>query len=319
MTIENKVPHIELRSIKKIYDKNPVLDNVSFKIEKGTVFGYIGPNGAGKTTTMKIIVGLIHDYDGCVLINGTNVKNEDVAFHKSLGYLPQESGFQQWRTIDQALKTFGKLSGLETEHLETRIQEVLETVGLTEVRYKKIKFLSGGMVQKLRLAQALLHEPDFLILDEPLSGLDPSIRFQVNNIIKSLARKGTTIFISSHILSDIQNIADVIGILNFGHLVKVGTPAELQREFHIGNVIKIEFSEGSALCNGLESFSNVEKVEIVKDNIQRVHLKSEVDIDSTIREILKKIADQNCRLRSFLLERPSLEDVYMKYVGGVSS
>ncbi|MBN1801055.1 MAG: ATP-binding cassette domain-containing protein [Candidatus Lokiarchaeota archaeon] len=123
MTIENKVSHVELRSIKKMYDKRPVLDNISFQIDRGTVFGYIGPNGAGKTTTMKIIVGLIQNYDGSVLINGLDTKKDNKEFHKSLGYLPQESGFQQWRTVDHALKTFGNLSGLNSDSLEARIQK----------------------------------------------------------------------------------------------------------------------------------------------------------------------------------------------------
>ncbi|MFX1239245.1 MAG: ATP-binding cassette domain-containing protein [Promethearchaeota archaeon] len=310
---------IELISVSKKYENQKVLDNVSFRIEKGCIFGYIGPNGAGKTTTMKIIVGLVQDYEGKILFRGKDAFKDRLNLHKSLGYIPQEAGFQQWRTIDHALKTFGQLSGIDSDRLEIRIQEVLKQVGLSEVRHTKIKYLSGGMIQKLRLVQALLHEPELLILDEPLSGLDPSTRYQVKNIIKTLSQKGTTIFISSHILSDIQDIADEIGILNLGQLVKVGTPAELQKEFQIGNIIQIEVADSSPLCDGLESLPNVKNVDIINSTMQRVLLKSDIDIDEAITDILGKITSQKCQLRGFLLVKPSLEDVYLKYVGGAPS
>lgn len=309
-------PFIEFRSISKNYKDIRALDDVSFSIHKGEIFGYIGPNGAGKTTTIKILVGLITEYKGNVFIDGKDISKNQASVHKMIGYLPQEAGFQEWRTVDHALSTFGRLSGIRSENLENRIKTVLEQVGLLDVRHKKITHLSGGMIQKLRFAQAILHEPEILILDEPLSGLDPTSRYQMKNIIMSLTKKDITIFLSSHILNDIQDIADRIGILNLGNIMKVGTPDTLQQEFHVGNLLEIEVAKGTSTCKGLEKMTCVEKIEFINDNKQILHLKTEIDLDECISEILNKITNQNCRIRNFNMLKPSLEDVYLKYVRG---
>ena len=154
---------IEFSNVSKSYKDVLALDDISFTIQKGEIFGYIGPNGAGKTTTIKIIVGLIRDFKGDVFVNRNNVISSKKNLHDMIGYHPQEAGFQEWRTVDHAFKTFGRLSGLKSEHLEDRIHEILDLVGLADFRYKKIVHLSGGMFQKLRLGQALLHEPEILI------------------------------------------------------------------------------------------------------------------------------------------------------------
>ncbi|MFX1572610.1 MAG: ATP-binding cassette domain-containing protein [Promethearchaeota archaeon] len=312
----NRDQLIEFRNVSKKYKRLLALDDISFSIQKGEIFGYIGPNGAGKTTTIKILVGLIKDYKGDVYINRKNIYDNLKEVNNLIGYHPQEAGFQEWRTIDHSLKTFGRLSGLSSDRLENRIQEVLSLLNLIDVRYKKIKYLSGGMFQKLRLCQALLHEPEILVLDEPLTGLDPTSRFQFKNIIKQLSKSGITVLFSSHILSDVQDIADKIGILNLGQIMKIGTPEDLQNSFNIGNILQIEVAENSPLCDGLDELEDVEYIEKIRSNVQLIHLKSNIDIDSIIILILKKLTEQKCRIRNFNLVKPSLEDVYLKYVGG---
>lgn len=307
---------IQLRNVSKSYKDLLALDNISFNIQKGDIFGYIGPNGAGKTTTIKILVGLIRDYKGDVYIYGKNISANNKKLHNLIGYHPQEAGFQEWRTIDHAYKTFGRLSGLSFERIENKTQEILELLNLSDVRYKKIMHLSGGMFQKLRLGQALLHEPEILVLDEPLSGLDPTSRFQFKEIIKKLAKSGMTILFSSHILSDVQDIATKIGILNQGRIMKVGTPEELQSDFHVGNVIEISVAKDSSLFEGLEEILEIEYIEKIKPNAQIIHLKSDVDIDISINKIFNRIITQNCKIRHFNIKTPSLEEVYLKYVRG---
>ena len=307
---------IEFNNVSKSYKDVLALDDISFTIQKGDIFGYIGPNGAGKTTTLKIIVGLIRDFKGEVIVNQTNVITAERNLHNLIGYHPQEAGFQEWRSVDHAFKTFGRLSGLKSAHLEERIHEVLELVDLQDVRFKKIVHLSGGMFQKLRLGQALLHEPEILILDEPLAGLDPSSRFQFKKVIKSLAKSGITILFSSHILNDVEDIADKIGILHKGKIKQLGTPDELQSTFHVGNVIELIVAKDTPLCEDLESLNKVEYVENPKSNKQLIHLKSKVDIDLTVSQIMNMLIEQKCRIRSFNLVKPSLEEVYLKYVEG---
>ncbi|HEX9862478.1 MAG TPA: ABC transporter ATP-binding protein, partial [Candidatus Bathyarchaeia archaeon] len=199
-------PFVVLRGVSKNYFNFRALDNISFEINEGEIFGYIGPNGAGKTTTMKILVGLISDFQGEVLIGGCRIPKQKEEVHKLLGYLPQNVAFQEWRTVNHALTTFGRLSGLTAKQVESRIPEVLNLVSLSDFRHKKISQLSGGMTQKVGLAQALLHEPELLILDEPLGGLDPLSRHQFKDVILELGKRGTTILFSSHILSDVQDV-----------------------------------------------------------------------------------------------------------------
>jgi ABC-2 type transport system ATP-binding protein len=307
---------IEFKNVSKRYKELLALNDVSFKIPEGTIFGYIGPNGAGKTTTIKILVGLIRDHEGEVYINGKETFANKKEKYNLIGYHPQEAGFQTWRTVDHAFKTFGRLSGLSSDHLENRIEQILELISLSEVRYKKIVHLSGGMFQKLRLGQALLHEPKILVLDEPLSGLDPNMRFQFKKIIRKLGKSGITILFSSHILNDVQDIADKIGILNKGEILKVGSPEELQSSFHLGNILEIIVAKNTPLCENLENLENVEYVENVKANKQLIHFKSNVDIDVSVSKILKILMDQKCKIRTFNLVKPSLEEVYLNYIRG---
>ena len=307
---------IEFTKVSKKFKDSLALDEISLKIQKGEIFGYIGPNGAGKTTTIKILVGLIKNYNGSVNIYGKNMSSIKKDFHQLIGYHPQESQFQGWRTVDHALKTFGRLSGLKSSFLENRITETLELLDLLDERDKKIIHLSGGMFQKLRLTQALLHEPEILVLDEPLSGLDPMARFQFKKIIKKLGKSGITILFSSHILNDVQDIATKIGILNHGKIMKIGTPEELQNSFKVGNVIELEVAKNTPLCEDLENLHEVEHVENPKSNKQLIHLRSKVDIDITVSLIMQMLIEQKCRVRSFNLVKPSLEEVYLKYVGG---
>lgn len=307
---------IEFKNISKSYKDLLALDNISFKIQKGEIFGYIGPNGAGKTTTIKILVGLIQEFGGDVIVSGKNISTKRKELYNIIGYHPQDAGFQEWRTVDHAYKTYGRLSGLNSDHLENRIQEVLELVGLTEKRFKKIIHLSGGMFQKLRLGQALLHNPEILILDEPLSGLDPASRYQFKKVIKNLAKEGITILFSSHILNDVQDIADKIGILNQGKIMQLGTPEELQDSFQVGNVIEILVAKNSVLCKNLEQLEDIDYVENSKDIKQLIYLKPEADIDLVIPQILDRLNEQKCKIRSFRLVKPSLEEVYLNYVRG---
>jgi ABC-2 type transport system ATP-binding protein len=318
MPIDKSDSALVLEDVSKSYNGIRALNCVSFRIPTGSIFGYIGPNGAGKTTTIKVIVGLIRDFEGDVLINGERISELGTNVYKNLGYLPQEVGFQEWRTVDQMLTTFGRLSGLSKTQIETRIHDVLELVSLHDVQDRKIAHLSGGMQQKLRLAQALLHEPELLVLDEPMSGLDPTSRYQVKSIIKNLSERGVTIFFSSHILSDVQDIATVIGIINKGALMQVGTPQEIQNNFQVGNDIEVIVADGSPLCKSLDGIMDVEYVELVSEKKQILHLKSGADVDLVIRNSIERMLSEGCQIRNLNLVRPSLEEVYIKYVAGDS-
>ena len=311
---DNKNGFVILRSVTKNYDSFRALNDVSFEINEGEVFGYIGPNGAGKTTTMKIVVGLISDFQGEVLIGGCQVPRQKNEAHKHLGYLPQSVAFQEWRTVNQALRTFGKLSGLEYPKLDKRIGEVLDLLALSDVQHKKISQLSGGMTQKVGLAQALLHEPKLLVLDEPLGGLDPLSRRQFKEVIKELAKDGATVLFSSHILSDVEGIADRVGILNKGQIKRVGTLEQLQSSFTSQRIIEVQFSGGG------EKWQSLTAIQGVKDVAQRsqgkilVTLAEEADSDQVINSVVQTLVKLNGRIRSIMLLSPTLDEIYAQYV-----
>jgi ABC-2 type transport system ATP-binding protein len=308
-------PIIQFKGVSKKYKDLLALDDVSFDIKQGEIFGYIGPNGAGKTTSIKILVGLLRNYEGAVFIKNIPINESKENIHKFIGYLPQDAAFQEWRTVDHALKTFGKLSGLKGIQLEKRIIEVLTTVNLLNFRNKKIAQLSGGMQQKLLFAQAILNKPEILILDEPLSGLDPTSRYQIKNMIKKFAQKDVTILFSSHILSDVQDFADKIGILNHGKLLKVGSPEELQQKLDISHVIEIEYKEKSPFLSDLDKYPFIISINNTqKKNIQQIQLDVNRDIESSINTLLKEIINQKVYVRGFNLLKPNLEDVYLKYI-----
>lgn len=307
---------IRLENVTKNYGTLRALNNVSFVIGKGEVFGYVGPNGAGKTTTIKILVGLVSDFQGNVGIGEYSMPGNRTHVHKILGYLPQKVGFQSWRTVEHALQTFGKLSGLEPDIIDKRIESLLELFGLPEVRYRKINRLSGGTIQKVGLVQALLHEPEFLVLDEPLAGLDPESRFRVKEVLRDLCRNGVTLFFSSHILSDVQDIATKIGIVNNGAIVTIGTLSELKSEFASATTIEIVLSGDSDRWSSLKSLPGVDKVERSESEKITVRLDGDADTDKTIHTIIQSLLDSGCQIRSIAPAELSLDDVYLKYIEG---
>ncbi len=315
MTKEKSEPVIEFLNVSKNYKEIEALKEASFSISKGDIFGYIGPNGAGKSTTLKILVGLIRNHTGEVKINGfTHKENPNV--NRLIGYLPQDVGFQEWRTVDHALVTFGLLSGMTREDLNNRIPEVLELVGLQDARKRKIKHLSGGMKQKLKLAQAILHNPPILVLDEPLSGLDPISRWQLKNTIKSLSQTDVSILFSSHILEDVEGIATDIGIINHGQIVKVGNPQELRDELTGGNVVNIVGINLAKKADIVRDLKFVQEVNTDPEdpNTLSIVLIPELNLDDCLLQLMDFFSSNEIVLSNFNYVRPTLEQVYLKYV-----
>ncbi len=305
---------ISIQNLTKDYGSFRALNAATFGIKEGEVFGYIGPNGAGKTTTMKILVGLINPSYGQAFIGGYDVSKQKNETHRLLGYLPQSVAFQDWRTVNQALKTFGKLSGLSDAKVEQRISEVLELLGLADVRYKKVSHLSGGMAQKVGLAQALLHEPKLLVLDEPLGGLDPLSRHQFKDIVMKLAHNGTTVLFSSHILSDVQDVADRIGIINHGKIMQVGTLNELKANLSPVKVVEVRLAEDTDKWQQLKSVPNVASVDSPAPGAVFVKLVAGADEDQAVNDIVQSVVTFGIRVRGIFVLEPSLDAIYLNYV-----
>lgn len=304
---------IRFQSVSKHYRQVAALSGVSFDICEGDIFGYIGPNGAGKTTTIKILTGLIRDFEGKVTVYGSNVQTRDGSHKRLIGYLPQDAGFQEWRTVNHVLYTFARLSGLGKSECDRKILQVLKKVGILEHRDRKVVHLSGGTVQKLRFAQAILHDPKILVLDEPLSGLDPSSRYHMKELIREFAEGNRMVFLSSHILNDVEDVANRIGILHAGRMRKIGTPNELRTEFDLGNILEIELSEQTDLPKEISTLEYIQAVSSIGTKTHRLEIDRGTDLDRAVHGILEQLLSSRIHIRGFQCVRPSLEDAYLSY------
>jgi ABC-2 type transport system ATP-binding protein len=271
------------------------------------VFGYIGPNGAGKTTTLKILAGLIRADSGEVTIGGRPAPAQDL-----VGYMPQSTGFQLWRTVESALDSLGALSGVSAEVRKTKIPALLDRLGLAAARHKKVKELSGGMTQKLGLIQALLHSPKLLILDEPLEGLDPASRALLKEIILERKRAGTTVLFSSHILSDVEDVADRIGILSAGKILATGSVHELIVAYGLPPELELELS---APCD-LAFLGELGAVREVRAGVRRVVLEPKSDTDAVIHGIVERVLAGGGKIRRIGPVEPALDELFARILGG---
>jgi ABC-2 type transport system ATP-binding protein len=300
-----------LEGVSKSYGTHRAISDISLGVRRGEIFGYTGPNGAGKTTTIKILVGLIKEYEGTMSI-GSN--RSGGTSERTLGYLPQHAAFQEWRTVGQALTTFGRLSRMTSQDIERRVPQVLDLLGISETRDRKIVHLSGGTIQKVGMAQAILHEPEFLVLDEPMAGLDPASRYQFKNVFRQLAKDGTTILFSSHILSDVQDIASRVGITSRGKLTHVGTLNDLKERLKIPKDVEVILSKDANLWKELEHMEGVKGIDRFESGRFVIHLVPEADLDASIDRLMRSLLDGGSKIRSIYPIIPNLEQLYFQFV-----
>ena len=277
------------------------LDGLSLTVRRGEIFGFLGPNGAGKTTTLKILLGLVRATSGRALLLGRPAG--DVATRRRIGFLPESPYFYDYLTAEEFLGFYGQLAGLSRAVTTQRVDELLQLVGLGEARTRQLRKFSKGMLQRIGLAQALIHDPELVILDEPMTGLDPVGRKQVRDLILSLRDRGKTVFFSTHILHDVEMICDRVGIVMKGRLVANGRVDELVRQDHIQSVeivcqhIK---TEGNTLIHSLAT-------RVLQQGQQcLIVLPSPDAVDALVGEIRR----QGGRLLSVTPHKASLEDLF---------
>ncbi len=219
---------IKVQNLSKVYGTQRAVDNISFEVNKGEIIGFLGPNGAGKSTTMKILTGYIPATEGTVAVNGFDVKTSPMQVKAHIGYLPEHNPLYLDMYVKEFLDFAGSLYGLKGRTLQIKIDETIERVSLGLEKHKKIGQLSKGYRQRVGLAQALIHNPDVLILDEPTTGLDPNQLVEIRDLIKNVGKDKTVIF-STHIMQEVEAICDRVVIINRGKIVADSTLSELKK------------------------------------------------------------------------------------------
>lgn len=274
---------VKLKNVTKRFGSKTVVDNVSFNISKGELFGLLGPNGAGKTTTINMIIGGLASDNGTIEINNEAPGNQNVK--RLLGIVPQTIALYESLSAQQNLEFFGKLYGLQGKELNDRIQHALEIVTLTERRNDRVNKYSGGMKRRLNIAAALLHRPSLLILDEPTVGVDPQSRNAIFESLHSLKKEGCTIILTSHYLEEAQKLCDRVGIMDEGKLVAEDRVEKLIADFGGKSILVVETNAG----------------------------KMKIETDQPVKEIIR-INEENTIL-NLQMESPNLEKAFLNITG----
>lgn len=264
---------IRIQSLTKSYGMQKAVDNISFDVKPGEILGFLGPNGAGKTTTMKIITDFIHADSGEVLIGGRSVTEERL--HRHVGYLPEHNPLYEEMPVIDYLGFCAALHGLEKSQIPQRIREMVRVCGLDLEKHKKINELSKGYRQRVGLAQAMIHDPEVLILDEPTTGLDPNQRVEIRELIRSLGKQKTVI-LSTHILPEVEETCDRIVIINRGRIVADGTVDMLKKQKAGQQIINLHVEGGNheEIFNALRQLPTVNAVDVINPAEHRYSVQS---------------------------------------------
>lgn len=297
---------LEVKQVSKQYKQKKAVDNVSFRLHENTCVALLGPNGAGKTTILRCLAQLLHPTSGTIHFNN-QAHYEDIRPY--IGYLPQYPKFYGWMSGLEFLLYSGKLANMDKNALKIRADELLALVGLSEAKHKKIRSYSGGMLQRLGIAQAIIHKPRILMLDEPVSSLDPIGRREVLHLMEQLKEEMTIIF-STHILSDADEISDELLLLHNGKLIESGRLEDL-RETYKTETIELSFDgDLNDYHEEIQHLSSVTDISIVR-NTMHITVK---DVAEARSEIFLKSNEKNWPLTSFAVNKASLEDMFMKAV-----
>jgi ABC-2 type transport system ATP-binding protein len=286
------------------------LDSLTLSVKSGQIFGFLGGNGAGKTTTIKILMGLLFPTSGSASILGEDISN--VGTHQKIGYCPENPYFYDYLTARELMDYFGDLFGLDRQKRRQRTEKLLDLVGLDEkARGRQLRKFSKGMLQRVGLAQALINDPEVVFLDEPMSGLDPIGRREIRELIASLREDGKTVFMSTHILSDIEALCDEVAILRKGKLAATGNLQELLEQSGELRTFEIIFKgiSVSSLNGNLSKFK-----ENMTDRPNGISI--EVDDETHIEEVIREVRYAGGHIVSLQPVKQSLEELFVKETNG---
>ena len=303
---------IEVRNLVKKYGNHLAVNNLSFTVNKGEILGFLGPNGAGKSTTMNMITGYISATEGSVIINGYDLFEEPEEAKKSIGYLPEQPPLYLDMTVKEYMNFVADLKKLPKKDRKDAIHHAMKKTGILDMEERLIKHLSKGYRQRVGLAQAILGDPDLIILDEPTVGLDPMQIIEIRDLIQKLSKEHAVI-LSSHILAEISAICDKVMIINQGKLVVSDTPDNLSNHIKGSNSVQLLIKGDKAtIQSGLSKIHNIRKVEYkLEGDLLNINVTCDSDVD--VREqIFYTMAELKCPILSMSSSKMSLEDIFLK-------
>jgi ABC-2 type transport system ATP-binding protein len=296
---------IETRRLRKVFGDRMAVRGLSLEVKRGEIFGFLGPNGAGKSTSIKMLLGLVHPTDGEAFVLGEPVGS--VAVRRKIGFLPEDFRFYDWLTATELLELHGKLAGMTAARARARTPEVLDLVGMTPHADRRLRGFSKGMLQRLGLAQALIHEPDLVFLDEPTSGLDPMGRRMVRDVIRAERDRGATVFLNSHLLSEIEVTCDRVAFIKEGEVV-----AEQDLRGHAAAQRRRVSVQAANLDDGLVNGLAVWAYDV---ECEGNDLRFNVVTDAVLPNVVRYLVAGGADVYSVTPEPTSLEEIFMQVVG----
>ena len=307
--MDNKPPAIVVSNLTRRFGQFVAVDQVSFSVRRGEIFGFLGSNGAGKSTTIRMLCGLLKPTSGTATVDGIDVGRDPEAVKRRIGYMSQKFSLYELLTVDQNIRFFGGLYGLTDEQLQTQRIFVLEMAGLKGRETTLARDLAGGWRQRLALGCAILHQPSIVFLDEPTGGVDPVSRRQFWALIEDLARKGVTVLVTTHYLDEAEH-CHRIAIIHNGKLAAIGTSQELKRLFAERPIVEVQSSNPVEAMRALEAAPDVEKTSMFGTAVHAVLKSTAVDVGSLRRQLRRA----GLEVRSMESVLPSLEDVFLDVV-----
>lgn len=295
---------ISVQNIVKTYGTQRAVDGVSFEIPSGEIVGFIGPNGAGKSTTMKIITGYLSQFEGTVLVNGLDVRENPIEVKKTIGYLPEHNPLYLDMYVREYLLFFAKMYGLG-DTSKSAVDEVIEKIGLEKEQHKKISMLSKGYRQRVGLASVLIHNPQVLILDEPTTGLDPNQLVEIRNLIETVG-KSKTVLLSTHIMQEVEAICDRVIIINDGRIIANDSAETIKKQNTSELTLSVEFLE-ECTKEKLLTIPLVKEVAMVSE---KHWLLSPIENADIRQNVFKFAVEHNLTVLSSQVQEKSLEKVF---------
>ena len=301
---------IEVNSLSKSYGSFTAVDGIDLKVEKGKIFGFLGPNGAGKTTTMKMLTTLIPPSGGNMSILGIDGTKSPLEIRKKIGVVLQQPSYEPTLSVEKSLEKYGMMWNVDKKLRKSRVEELLISFDLVDIRKKKNDDLSIGQRRRVQVAREFMHDMDLLFLDEPTVGLDPSARRGLLDFIKSKVKDGLTIFFTTHILEEAEYLCDDIAIINKGKIIAVDTPDDLKNKFGREKTIKIHISEQKNISSLL---SGIPDCTIEHDSGVIITVRSSQS-EQVLQDILRILASNGIAVEDLSVVPTSLEEIFLSVV-----